>query len=70
MSVPAAGKSARNSLSAGFLRRHRRALSVVAIKATLAGAVGAALLTGAWKPLELVLAMKHPAFGREKVIQR
>ncbi len=46
MSVTAAGKSARNSSPAGFLRRHRGALSIVLTIGALAGAVGAALLTG------------------------
>ncbi len=45
--MTAAEKSARNSSPAGFLRRHRSALSFVLVIATLAGAVGAALLTGA-----------------------
>ncbi len=45
--MTAAEKSARNSSPGGFLRRHRSALSFVLVIATLAGAVGAALLTGA-----------------------
>ncbi len=46
MSVTAAGKSAGTS-PAGFLGRHRGALSVVVTIGALAGAVGAAMLTGA-----------------------
>ena len=46
MSATAAGKSARNSSPAGFLGRHRSAVSIVLSIGALAGAVVAALLTG------------------------